>query len=114
MKLKEAQLFDLVIKLTKPFAVPKACARDGKLKEVLVSYLFVLIIKLKISRIFSEALVSVSNRHNYKTSTKGPPASLLHCIENILNHSSGKCHDSLSMAALSLTKSTGISTIFIH
>ena len=45
--------------------------------------------------------MSISNKRNYKTFTKGPPASLLHCIENILNHFSGKCFDYLTMAALS-------------
>ena len=28
---------------------------------------------------------------------------LLHCIGNILSHSSGKCRDALTMAALSFT-----------
>ena len=50
-----------------------------------------------------------------KRFTKGPLASLLHCIENILNHPwSGKCRDSLTMADLSSLKSTGLCTIFIH
>ena len=56
----------------------------------------------------------VSDKHNYKTFTKGPPLSLLHCIVNIFNHSSGKCRDSLTIAAFSFTKSTGLCTIFIH
>ena len=43
----------------------------------------------------------VSDKHNYKTFTTCPPASLLPCIENILNHSFGKCRDSLIKAALS-------------
>ena len=58
--------------------------------------------------------MSISNKTNYKTFTKSHLASLLHCIKNILNHSSGKCHDSLTMAALNLTKSIGLCTIFIH
>ena len=59
--------------------------------------------------------MSISNKHNHKTFTKSAPASLLHCIENILNHSSGKCRNSLSsMAALSFTKSTGLCIKFIH
>ena len=58
--------------------------------------------------------MSATNKHNYKTIAKSPPASLSHCIENILNHSSGKCLDSLTMAALSFTKSTGLSTILIY
>ena len=56
-----------------------------------------------LSRISSEPLTSVSNKHNYKTFSESPPASLLHCIESILSHSSGKWSDSLTMAALSFT-----------
>ena len=41
-------------------------------------------------------------------------AALLHCIKNILKHSSGKYCDSLTMAALSFTKSAGLCTIFTH
>ena len=48
--------------------------------------------------------MSISNKHNYKTFTKSPPASLLHCIESILNHSSVKCCDSLTMTTLMFTK----------
>ena len=40
---------------------------------------------------------------NYKTFSKSPPASLLHCIRNILSDSSGKWGDSLTMAAPSFT-----------
>ena len=58
--------------------------------------------------------MSISDEHNQKTFTKSPPASLLHYIKNILNQSSGKCHDFLTMAALSVTKLTGICTVFIH
>ena len=54
-------------------------------------------------RISIEPLTSVSNNHNYKTFSEGPTASLLHCIESILSHSSGKWRDSLTMAALSFT-----------
>ena len=79
MTLKETQLFYLFIKLTKPFAV-----QDEELREVSVSYFLVLIIALMLSKIFSQPLMSISNRHNYKTFTKRPLASLLHCIENIL------------------------------
>ena len=74
--------------------------QDEKLREVIS---IVLIISLMLSRIFSEALMSISNKHNYKIFTKRRPASLLHCIESILNHSSGKCRDSLTMAALTFT-----------
>ena len=35
---------------------------------------------------------------------RSPPASLLHCIENILNHYSGNCRDSLTLDALIFTK----------
>ena len=44
------------------------------------------------SRIFGEPLRSISNKHNYKAFSKSPPASLVHCIENVLSHTSGKCH----------------------
>ena len=88
--------------------------RDEQLRDVSVSYFFVLIIALMLSKVFSEAHMSLSNKRNYKSFTKDPPVSLLHCIENVLNHSSGKCHDSLTMAALNLTKSTDLCTIFVH
>ena len=70
-----------------------------------------------LSRISSEHLMSISNKHNHKTLSKCPTVSLLHCIGNILSHSSGKWRDSLTMAALSFT--TGCSefhlcAIFIH
>ena len=48
----------------------------------------------------------INNKHNCKTFTENSPASLLDCIDNILDHSSGNCRDSLTMAALSFTKST--------
>ena len=88
--------------------------RDEKRREISVSYFFVRINTLLLSRIFSQALRSISNKHNYKTFTKNPPASLLHCIENILNHSSWKSPDPLTIAALSFAKSSGLCTIFIH
>ena len=56
-----------------------------------------------LSTISSEPLMSISNKHNYKTFSKGPPAPLLHCIRNILSDSSGKWRDSLTMSALSFT-----------
>ena len=37
--------------------------------------------------------MSLSDKHNYKSFTKSPPASLLNCIENNLYHLSGKCRD---------------------
>ena len=113
IKLKKTQLFYfIVIKSTKPFAVTKACMR-WKNQERYRYHFFVVIITLLL-RIFSKALMSKSDKHNYKTFTKSPPAPFLHCIENILNHSSGKCRDSLTMAALSFTMSTSLCTIFIH
>ena len=76
---------------------------------------FMLIITLMLLRIVSEALTSMSNTHNYKTFTKSPPASLLDYIENILNHSCGKCCRSLKIAVLSLKSQLAlICTIFIH
>ena len=48
--------------------------------------------------------MSISNKHNYKIFTKKRPTSLSHCIEDNFSHSSGKCHDSLTMAALSFTQ----------
>ena len=70
-----------------------------------------------LSRILSEPVTSINNRHNYKTFSKSPPASLSHCIENILSHSSGKCRDSLTMAALKFTNGCSefhLCSIFIH
>ena len=54
-------------------------------------------------RISSQLLMSISNKHNYKTFSESPTASLLHCIGNILSYSSGKWRDSLTMYALSFT-----------
>ena len=105
MKLKKTQLFHLVIKLMKPFVAPRL-VRDEELRELSVSYFFVRRITLMmLSRISSEPLMSISNKHNNKTFSKSPHASLLHCIGNILSHSSGsgKWRDSLTMAALSFT-----------
>ena len=62
--------------------------------------------------------MAISNKQNYDTFTESPlatpPACLSHYIENILNHSSGKCCDSLTMTALSFIKLTSFCTIFIH
>ena len=49
-------------------------------------------------------LSRINNKHNYKTFSESPPASLLHCIGHILSHSSRRWRDSLTMAALSFTK----------
>ena len=54
----------------------------------------------------------ISNKHNYKTFSRNPPASLIYCIGNILSHSSGKWHDSLLMAALSFA--SGCSEFHIY
>ena len=70
-----------------------------------------------LSRIFGEPLMSVSNKHNHKTFSKSPLVSLVHCIENILSHSSGKWRDSLKIADLSSTNGCSefdLCTIFIH
>ena len=70
-----------------------------------------------LSRISSEPLMSFSNKHNYKAFSKSRPASLIHCIGDILSHSSGKWRDSLTMAALSCTNGCSefhLRTIFIH
>ena len=70
-----------------------------------------------LSRISSEPLMSLSNKHNYKTFSKCPTASLLRCIGNISSHSSMKWRDSLTMAALSFTSGCSefhLCTIFIH
>ena len=53
-----------------------------------------------LSRISSEPFMSFSDKHNQKTFSKSPPASLVHCIGNIFNYSSGKWLDSLTIAAL--------------
>ena len=58
--------------------------RDEKLrKEVLVSYFFRADKYTNVIKIFSQALLSISSKENYKTFTKNPLASLLHCINNI-------------------------------
>ena len=88
--------------------------RGEKRREVSVSYFFVRINTPVLSRIFSQALRSKSNKHDYKTLTKNPPATSLHCIENILNRLSGNSPDPLTIAALSFAKSSGLCTIFIH
>ena len=82
MKLKKTQLFYLVIKLIKP-SLYHGLVRDEKLREASVSYFLVRRITLMLSRISSEPLMSLGNKHNYKTFPKSPPASLLHCIGNI-------------------------------
>ena len=88
-----------------------------KLREVSVSYFFEWRITLMLSRISSEPLISISNKHKYKAFSESPTASFLHCIGNLLSHSSGKWRDSLTMAALSFTNGCSefhLCTIFIH
>ena len=68
-----------------------------------------------LSRIFSEPHMSISN--SYKTFSKSPAAPLLHCIENICSHWSGKWRDSPTLAAFSFTNGSSVfhhCTIFIH
>ena len=104
MKLRKTQLFYLVNKSTEAFCHTRL-VRDEKLEEVPVSSFFRadnytdVMENLHSVRHF----MSLSNKHNYKSLTKGPTASLLLCIKNILNQSV-KCLDSLTMAALSFTK----------
>ena len=67
-----------------------------------------------LSRISSEPLMSISNKHNYKAFSKSRPASLIHCIGDISSHSSGKWR---TMAALSFTNGCSefhLRTIFNH
>ena len=70
-----------------------------------------------LSRISSDPLMSISNKHSNKTFSKSPFVSLIHCIGNILSHSFGKWQNSLTMVAASFTN--GCSEfhhckIFIH
>ena len=116
MKLQKIQFFYLVIKLMKPLLYQEL-VRNEKLRDVSLSYFVVRRITLMLSRISSEPLMSISNKHNYKTFSKRPTASLLHCIGNILSHSSGKWRDSLTVAGLSFTNRCfefHLCTIFIH
>ena len=53
-----------------------------------------------LSTISTEPLMSISNKHNNKTFSERPPASLIQYIGNILSHSSGQLRDSLAIAAL--------------
>ena len=70
-----------------------------------------------LSSIFSEPLMSISNKDNNKTFSKSPSASLLHCIGNMLSHLFGKWRDSLTMGSLSFTNECSefhLCTIFVH
>ena len=91
----------------KPFSVAKACTRSKTGRCVSIIF-FVLMITLMLSGIFSEALMSISNKHNCKTLTKSSPTSLSHFMKDVLNHSSGKCRDFLTRADLSFTKLTSL------
>ena len=89
--------------------------RDEKLREE--SYCFIRRIVLMLSRISSEPLMSISNKQNYRTFSKIPPASLIHCIKNILSHLSGNWRDSLTVAVLSFNNACSmfhLCTIFIY
>ena len=60
----------------KPFAAPRVC-RGWKAKRcigIIFFRTFVLRITLMLSKVFSEPLMSVSNKHNYKTFSESLPA----------------------------------------
>ena len=59
----------------KPFAAPRACR--GWQAKICIGIIFFRTFVLRItllSRIFSEPLMSVSNKHNYRTFSESPPA----------------------------------------
>ena len=93
-------------------------ARDEKLREVSVSNFFMLAITLIIIDIIIRVTnTELQNFHKKSFIIKtllihiyASLASLLHWIKTILNHSSRKCHDILTVAALSFTKSPAITT----
>ena len=93
----------LSYQVNETFCCTKGLYEIEKLREVSVSYFFVRRITLMLSRISSELLMSISNKHNYKTFSESPAAYLLHCTGNILSYSSEKWRDFLTMAALSFT-----------
>ena len=116
---KLMKLEDTIVLLNYQVNVAFCCTKGlyemEKLREVLVSYVFVRRITLMLSRISSEPLIS--NKHKYKTFSKSPTASLLHCVGNILSYSSEKWYDSLTVAALSFTNGCSefhLCTIFIY
>ena len=82
----------------------KGLYEKGKLREVSVSYVFVRRITLMLSRISSEILMCISNKHNYKTFSESPTAYLLHCTGNILSYSSEKWRDFLTMASFTFVQ----------
>ena len=70
----------------KPFAAPRTC-RGWKAKRcigIIFFRTFVLRITLMLSRVFSEPLMSVSNKHNYKTFSESLPAFPLYFFFNQL------------------------------
>ena len=90
MKLKQRQLFYIDIKLTEPFAVPKACTRwktkggigiiffpDDNYTDVMES-----------SEWSTYVFRLQTQKQNFRAESS--PTSFLPCIENILNNSSGK------------------------
>ena len=107
MKLKETQPFYLGIKLTKRLLYQRLL-RYGILREVSVSYFFLMIITLMLWRVFSEALTSSGYKHKNKTFRQKV---LLHLSYLALKtywiiHLGNQRHDSLTMAVLSFTKVT--------
>ena len=85
------------------FLLFQGLIRDEKLREVSVSYFF--------------RTENYNDVVNYKTFSKSPPASLVHCIQNVLSHSSGKWRNSLAIADMSSTNGCSefhLCTIFIQ
>ena len=68
----------LSYQVNEAFCCTKGLYEIEKLREVSVSYFFVRRITLMLSRISSELLMSITNKHNYKTFSECPTASLLH------------------------------------
>ena len=71
----------LSYQVNEAFCCTKGLYEMEKLREVSVSYFFVQRITLMLSRISSELLMSMSNKHNHKTFSKSPTAYLVHCTE---------------------------------
>ena len=74
VKLKEIQLFNLVIKLIKPLALPTAYTKWKTKRGTGIKFL-ALIITLMLSTTFNEAPMSISNKYNNKTFTKSHSSS---------------------------------------
>ena len=70
-----------------------------------------------LSGISSEPLMPITNKQKYKTFSKRTPASLLHCIGNILSHSSGNWREFYNNGRSGFTNGCSefqLCTIFIH